>query len=68
MGSATIKDTHLSRIAYVYIRQSTQYQAEQNLESQRRQYQLVDKAKTMGFREASLLIGEASSGWWQKSV
>jgi len=55
MGSATIKDTHLSRIAYVYIRQSTQYQAEQNLESQRRQYQLVDKAKTMGFRDVRVI-------------
>jgi DNA invertase Pin-like site-specific DNA recombinase len=55
MGSATIKDTHLSRIAYVYIRQSTQYQAEHNLESQRRQYELVEKSKAMGFRDVRVI-------------
>ena len=50
MGNAEIRENHLSRIAYVYIRQSTQYQTEHNLESQRRQYQLVEKSKVLGFR------------------
>ncbi|MGC8810798.1 MAG: hypothetical protein ACP5Q3_11170, partial [bacterium] len=51
MGNAEIRDNHLSRIAYVYIRQSTPYQTEHNLESQRRQYQLVEKAKGLGRRD-----------------
>jgi len=55
MGNAQIKESHLSRIAYVYIRQSTQYQMEHNLESQRRQYQLVEKAKGLGFREVRVI-------------
>ena len=55
MGNVTIKEIHLSRIAYVYIRQSTRYQSEHNLESQRRQYQLVEKAKAMGFRDVRVI-------------
>lgn len=55
MGNAQIKDNHLSRVAYVYVRQSTQYQADHNLESQRRQYQLAEKAKAMGFRDVRVI-------------
>lgn len=55
MGNAVIKEDHLSRIAYVYIRQSTQYQAQHNLESQNRQYQLLEKAKEMGFRDIRVI-------------
>lgn len=55
MGNAQIKENHLSRIAYVYIRQSTQYQTEHNLESQNRQYQLAEKAKAMGFRDVRVI-------------
>ncbi len=50
-----IKEHHLSKIAYVYIRQSTTYQAEHNLESQKRQYQLVDKAKELGFLDVRVI-------------
>lgn len=55
MGNDNIKAHHLSRIAYVYVRQSTQYQVENNLESQKRQYQLVEKAKEMGFRDVKVI-------------
>ena len=55
MGNDIIKAHHLSRIAYVYVRQSTQYQVENNLESQNRQYQLVEKAKEMGFRDVKVI-------------
>ena len=55
MGNAEIRENHLSRIAYVYIRQSTQYQTEHNLESQRRQYQLVEKARALGFRDVRVI-------------
>lgn len=55
MGSEIIKAQHLTRVAYVYVRQSTQYQAEHNLESQARQYQLVDRAKGLGFTEVRVI-------------
>ena len=42
--------TVLSRKAVVYVRQSTQTQVQVNLESQRRQYDLVDEARRHGFR------------------
>ena len=39
----------LKRKAVVYVRQSTQTQVQTNLESQRRQYDLVDEARRRGF-------------------
>jgi DNA invertase Pin-like site-specific DNA recombinase len=42
-------------MAYVYIRQSTAYQVENNLESQRRQYALVDNAKALGFPDVRVI-------------
>ena len=41
----------LKRKAVVYVRQSTQAQVQLNLESQRRQYELVDEARRRGFRD-----------------
>ncbi len=55
MGNEIIKAQHLARVAYVYVRQSTQYQAEHYLESQARQYQLVDRAKELGFTEVRVI-------------
>lgn len=55
MENSKINERHLSRNAYVYIRQSTQYQAEHNIESQHRQYQLIDKARAMGFKEIKVI-------------
>lgn len=69
MENGKIKETHLARIAYVYIRQSTQYQAEYNLESQQRQYQLVDKAKTMGFKDVRVIdedMGISAGGYTER--
>ena len=40
---------HLQRSACVYIRQSTPDQLVHNLESQRRQYGLADRAKQLGW-------------------
>jgi DNA invertase Pin-like site-specific DNA recombinase len=42
---------HLQRKAVVYIRQSTLDQVQHNLESQRRQYGLIDRAKALGWKE-----------------
>ena len=42
---------HLARRACVYIRQSTPDQVQHNLESQRRQYGLVDHARALGWQD-----------------
>ena len=55
----------LTRKAVVYIRQSTQAQVQSNLESQRRQYELVDVARQRGFREIKVIdedLGRSASG------
>ncbi|MCK9988403.1 MAG: hypothetical protein AzoDbin1_04875 [Azoarcus sp.] len=55
----------LNRIAVVYVRQSTQTQVQMNLESQRRQYELVEEAKRRGFRDIEVIdddLGRSASG------
>jgi excisionase family DNA binding protein len=55
----------LKRKAVVYVRQSTQTQVQSNLESQRRQYELVDAARSRGFREVEVIdddLGRSASG------
>jgi DNA invertase Pin-like site-specific DNA recombinase len=47
--SATITTSHLSKPAYIYIRQSTLAQVRHHQESTERQYALKDKALTMGW-------------------
>lgn len=50
-----IHASHKARIAYVYIRQSSPYQVQHNLESQRLQYELVEKAHQWGFADVRIL-------------
>ena len=55
----------LKRKAVVYIRQSTPAQVQINLESQRRQYELVDEARRRGFRDIEVIdddLGRSASG------
>src|SRR5688500_4691391 len=55
----------LRRKAVVYVRQSTQAQVQTNLESQRRQYELVEAARRRGFREVEVIdddLGRSASG------
>ena len=47
--------TLLQRKAVVYVRQSTQAQVQTNLESRRRQYELVDEARRLGFRNVEVI-------------
>lgn len=57
--------TVLKRKAVVYVRQSTQNQVQTNLESQRRQYDLVDEARNRGFRDVEVIdddLGRSASG------
>lgn len=65
MTTDKITPAHLSRAAYVYIRQSTQFQVHNNLESQRLQYALADRAKELGFSHVEIIdedMGCSGSG------
>ena len=56
---------HLSKQACVYIRQSTPDQVRHNLESQRRQYALVDHARSLGWENVQVIdedLGISGSG------
>src|SRR5215203_695896 len=55
----------LKRKAVVYVRQSTQAQVQIHIESQRRQYELVDEACRRGFRDVEVIdddLGRSASG------
>ena len=66
----------LQRKAVVYVRQSTPQQVQLNLESQRRQYELVEVARRRGFTNIEVIdddLGRTASGaverpasiaWW----
>jgi DNA invertase Pin-like site-specific DNA recombinase len=53
---------HLERQAYVYIRQSSPQQVEQNRESQDLQYQLVRRAQALGWPEAQVVVIDEDLG------
>lgn len=60
-----ISAEHLARRACVYIRQSTPDQVQNNLESQRRQYALADRAKQLGWTDVDVIdddLGCSGSG------
>lgn len=62
---ATIMADHLSRAAYVYIRQSTGDQVRNNLESQRLQYGLVERARELGWSKVEVIdedLGRSAGG------
>ena len=46
---------HLVRDAVVYVRQSTTFQVTQNLESQRRQYGLTERARQLGWSDVAVI-------------
>lgn len=55
----------LQRKAVVYVRQSTPQQVQSNLESQRRQYELVEVARRRGFANVEVIdddLGRSASG------
>jgi len=62
---ALLPATVLQRKAVVYVRQSTPQQVQSNLESQRRQYELVDVARRRGFTHVEVIdddLGRTASG------
>jgi len=64
-SSELIPEAVLKRKAVVYVRQSTQSQVMTNLESQRRQYDLVEVARQRGFVDVEIIdddLGRSASG------
>src|SRR5215470_16976551 len=64
-SSELIPAAVLNRKAVVYVRQSTQSQVMTNLESQRRQYDLVELARQRGFVDVEIIdddLGRSASG------
>jgi DNA invertase Pin-like site-specific DNA recombinase len=62
---AKITTGHLARAAFVYVRQSTLTQVQDNLESQRRQYGLVDQARAWGWHRVEVIdddLGRSGGG------
>lgn len=60
-----ITSEHLARSAYVYVRQSSTYQVANNLESQHRQYGLVERARQLGWETVEVVdedLGKSGSG------
>ena len=63
--SDKIKPSHLERDAYVYVRQSTMGQVRHRLEGKRRQYDLADRARELGFTRVTVIdedLGRSGTG------
>ena len=54
-SAATLTAAHLERAAYVYIRQSSEFQVRNHVERQRLQYAMADHAKELGFRDIEVI-------------
>lgn len=52
---------HLERIAVVYLRQSSEWQVQHNKESQRLQYALVDRVKSLGWSRVEVIDSDLGS-------
>ena len=59
--SPKIKPEHLARKAIVYLRQSSDKQVRQNKESQRLQYDLADRMRTLGWKEVEVVVCDLGS-------
>jgi hypothetical protein len=54
--------SHLQRAAYVYLRQSSPSQVEQNRESTARQYALADRARQLGWPKEQVVVIDEDLG------
>lgn len=57
-----ILDLHRKKLAVIYVRQSSLYQVENHLESQKRQYQLTDRAQHLGWAAARCIVIDEDLG------
>ena len=53
--SPKIKPEHLARKAIIYLRQSSEKQVRQNLESQRLQYEMAERVRGLGWQEIEII-------------
>lgn len=60
--SSKIRSQHLLLLAIIYLRQSTITQVRKNLESQRRQYDLKDRATSLGWPEELVMVIDEDLG------
>jgi DNA invertase Pin-like site-specific DNA recombinase len=61
-SDSKIQATHLQRLAYVYVRQSSPRQVSQHQESQQLQYQLVQRAQAFGWRPEQVRVIDSDQG------
>ena len=57
-----ITEHHLQQLAYVYVRQSTPSQVLHNKESQVNQYQLVQRAEKLGWKQGRIRVIDSDQG------
>src|SRR6202011_5342507 len=60
-----IRPNHLERKAILYVRQSSVYQVNNNLESQKLQYAMEERLRNLGWREVEVVdedLGRSASG------
>jgi DNA invertase Pin-like site-specific DNA recombinase len=63
LGSTSkIRDTHLNRLAMVYVRQSTPQQVLENRESRERQYALAEFAQRLGWPAERVIVIDEDQG------
>lgn len=67
-NESKIAACHLSRKAYIYIRQSTDHQVRNHVESKERQYELVDLARKYLWDEESIIVVDDDQGTSAKST
>jgi len=60
--SLKVKDHHLKRDAYIYIRQSSMQQVVKNTESTKRQYALRARATALGWSEERIVVIDSDQG------
>src|ERR1700688_1401967 len=59
--SPKIKPEHLARRAIVYLRQSSDKQVRQNLESQRLQYEVAERIRALGWTQVEIIDSDLGS-------
>lgn len=67
-SSSKITANHLSRLGYVYIRQSTAYQVSSNTESTLRQYALRDRLSSLGWDPSLIRVIDSDLGFSGKTA
>ncbi|MFE2570483.1 recombinase family protein [Streptomyces mirabilis] len=61
-GSQKITSSHRSRLALIYVTQSTLLQVRENTESTARQYGLAKRARQLGWAESDITVVDTDLG------